>query len=284
MSKPKGEWRFAKEVAAQKAAGWSLERQLLWRIGELTQATEVDLAANIEHFPELKAAITPSGYESFLVPGPVGAKATLEDGGALELVGGLHIGGAPAPIATFKRTLNFEGKWAYHDHFEVMPEHRGRGISLQFLQGCFGLYDELDLAEARVQASATGRWHWARIGFQFSPPSAGIKVREWAAELCAAFGVRASVEESASTTQLVGLGGNRKVSMAEIAAAVPRKAEEATKAAEHNGLAFEERIEFGRAMLLTGPEWDGRLGLAEADRVLFEIALEDKEERLRRKE
>jgi GNAT superfamily N-acetyltransferase len=260
----------------------SLKEQLIARIDELTQATEVDLAANIERFPELKAAITPPGYMSSLVPGEAGAKARLEDGAVIELVGGLHLPGHQLPIATFKRTLNLDGKWAYHDHFEVRPDYRGRGISLQFLRGCFKLYDDLGLTEAHVQASETGRWHWARIGFQFSPASAGDKVREWAAELAEALRLPIVVSADASTTQLVGMGGLRKISMADIAAAVPRKAGEAKKAAECNGFEMEERIDFGRAMLLTGPEWDGRLGLQEADRVLFDIALEDKEERLAR--
>ncbi len=260
----------------------SLGDQLISRIGELTQATEVDLGTNIELFPELKAAITPPGYMSFLVPGEAGAKARLEDGAVIELVGGLHLPGDQRPIATFKRTLNLEEKWAYHDHFEVTPAYRGRGISLQFLRGCFSLYDDLGLTEARVQASETGRWHWARIGFQFSPASAGAKVRAWAAELAEALRLAVVVSPEASTTQLVGMGGLRKVSMAEIASAVPGKANEARKTAELNGLAMDDRIDFGRAMLLTGPQWDGRLGLQEADRVLFEIALEDKEERLGR--
>jgi GNAT superfamily N-acetyltransferase len=262
----------------------SLKRQLIARLDKLTQGTEVDLGANIEHFPELKAAITPPGYESSLVEGPVGAKARLDSGWVIELIGGLHLPGEDMPIATFKRTISLEDEeeWAYHDHFEVKPAYRGRGISLQFLRGCFKLYDELGLTEARVQASETGRWHWARIGFQFSPASAGAKVRDWATELAEALGLTIAVSPDASTTQLVGLGGLRRASMADIASAIPRKAPEAKKTAELNGLEMDERIDFGRAMLLTGPEWDGRLGLQEADRTLFEIALEDKEERLGR--
>lgn len=104
------------------------------------------------------------------------------------------------------------------DACEVKPEFRGRGISLRLMDGCLGLYEELELTEARVQASETGRWHWPRVGFQFSPLSSGDKVRDWARELCDALDVRATVESTASTTQLSALGGNRKVSMADIAA------------------------------------------------------------------
>ena len=282
MSKPDGEFMFAEETAKQQAEGWSLAKMLEYRIEKLTQATEADLGKHIAQFPEIRAAITPPGYESFLLDGEAGSKALVSDTISLELVGALGRPDDETQVASFKRTLHLGEGWAYHDACEVKPEYRGQGISLKMLNGCLGLYEELGISEARVQASETGRWHWARVGFQFSPVSAGQKVREWAAELCETFEVRASIDQETSTTQLVGLGGNRKVSMAEIAAAIPRKTEEAEKAAECNDLGFEERIEFGRAMLLTGPEWDGRLGIKEAERVLFDIALEDKEERISR--
>lgn len=283
MSKSAGDWNFAKEDAEQKAKGWPLRRRLESRIVKLAEATEVDLGRHIAQFPEIEAAMGLAGYDSFLLDGEAGAKAIVADDISLELIGGLSLPTGEKPlVATFKRTLQLGEQWAYHDACEVKPEFRGRGISLKLMDGCLKLYERLGLTEARVQASETGRWHWARVGFQFSPPSSGQKVRDWAAELCDALEVRATIEPTASATQLVALGGNRKISMADVAAAVPRKAEEARRSAAANGLDFEERIEFGRAMLLTGPEWDGRLGIREADRVLFEVALEDKEERLRR--
>ena len=283
MSRHAGEWKFSKEDAAQRAKGWSLRERLEWRIGKLVKATEVNLGKHIAQFPEIEAAISVPGYDSFLLDGEVGAKAIVAEDVTLELIGGLALPtGGKEVVASFMRTLQLDERWAYHEACEVKPEFRGRGISLKLMDRCLELYKELELTEARVQASETGRWHWARVGFQFSPLSSGQKVREWARELCDALDVRATVGDTASTTQLAALGGTRKVSMADIATAIPHKAEEAQRSAAANGLEFEERIEFGRAMLLTGPEWDGRLGLGEADRVLFEIALEDKEERLRR--
>ena len=69
MSRQEQDWRFSKEDASQKAKGWPLRKRLESRIAKLAEATEVDLGKHIAQFPEIEAAMSLPGYESFLLDG-----------------------------------------------------------------------------------------------------------------------------------------------------------------------------------------------------------------------
>lgn len=278
--------KFEAGVKQQRVEGLPLADQLIWRIEQLTSGQSIDLAEQIHHFPEVTEAITPPTLEAKLLGGPERSEASLEDGGSLVLIGGLNVPGSLQLVAKFKRRLQLGQKLAYHEMLEVEPEFRGRGICLQLLRRTFVFYDALGLEEVQVEASlSTGRWYWARVGFEFELPKDREEVKKWAIEVCEALGISSlNVDTYSSAAQFARMGGNRRVSLGQIAAAIPAKAELVKTIAEQNGLEIEERIELGRAVMLTGPEWTGRLQLQGPSRVAFEIAVDGKEERMKREE
>lgn len=283
----RGRKRFREEIGRQRAEGVPLREQLLWRMEELTSGQAFNLYDEIEHFEEVLDGFTIPGYETQLVAvddeGKLVCKANLEDGGSLLVTGFLH---TPRPdfrkVATFRRELRLESGLAHHRLLEVEPPFRGRGLSLRFLDRSFALYDELGFEEVLQQASlATGRWQWARVGFEFFPASECEEMRKWAARVCKALGVKGlNLMSYTSAAQFARMGGNRKVSFEEMAAAMPRKREEFEGLAEENGLAMDEQIELARAVMLSGPDWRSRLVLDGPSRIAFNVYKRTKEQRV----
>jgi GNAT superfamily N-acetyltransferase len=265
----------------------SLREQILWRTGELTSGQSIDLGEKIEHFPEVKEAFSIDGFKTKLLPKSAedpGSKASLEDGGSLLLTGLIHTPPpGPRMVAIFKRRLQLDLGWAIHEYLEVKPEFRGQGINLQLLRRSFDFYDALGLESVHLKASlATGRWHWARVGFEFHREHDRDAVRDWAVSVCEALKITGlSVENYSSAAQLVRMGGNRTASLEEIADAMPAERSRLEELAAANELAFNARLDLGRAVMLSGPDWMGRLELGGPSRVAFGIYADGKEERLR---
>ena len=254
--------RFEKEVARQRKAGIPLREQLLWRIEELTNGQSVDLAAHIEDFSEVKEAFSIPNTELELIEER--SEASLEDGGALKLVGFLYVdsGDRTHLVAQFHRELRLDQECVEHKWLKVEPPFRGYGISSALLLRSFDFYKALGLKGVELDASMeTGRWHWARVGFEFMWPRDLERVREWALEVTAQLDVhRPGIEAFESATQFARMEGHRKVSLGEIDAATSTSVD--VKAiAKQNFLDMETRIPLGRAVMLTGPGWEGRLDL-----------------------
>jgi len=276
------EWRFAREVAAQEAAGWPLRERLLWRIGELTPAQSIDLAEHNEHFPEVMAGFTAAGIEPVLVSrddeGKLISEASLEDGGSLVVTGALR---APAGefIGSFKRRLQLEPNWAVHEQLVIVPEYRGKGIAPRLLLSSFELYDALGLEEVHVVAGLeTGRWYWAHMGFEFLKMEDRDMVRAWASEVCSALEVTVpELGERSSAGQIARLTCKREVTLEALAEAMPSQRERLEdEVAEKNGMDMRRPITLGRAIMLTGPQWRGFLQLQGPHRLAFEEAAQER--------
>lgn len=267
-----------------QARGVPLKDQILWRAEKLTSGQDLDLAAEAKHFPELCVGFSCPGLQMGLVGGDEGSAISLEDGGSILLTGYLHDPARKSLVAKFKRRLLLEQELAIHEFLEVVPQWRGGGVAMRFLRSSFNLYDELGIKEAHLQAGmATGRWLWARAGFEFTLPSDCERVKRWAEEACAALGIHElNVDSYSSAAQFVRMGGNRMTSMQEMAAAMPERRQLFEARAEANSLLMDQRIELGRAVMLAGPDWNGRLLLDGPSRLAFEIYVDSKEERLLR--
>jgi hypothetical protein len=283
--------RFKREISRQKANGLPLRKQLEWRVERLTAGQTLDLFSTVEHFPELVDAFVVPGYETKLVQrderGKPACKASLEDGGSIVITGYLHEpspdGEAPGPrVGQFQRELQLDASVVIHWHLVIEPDFRGRGISLQLLRRSFQFYDELEMELVLIQAGlATGCWHWARVGFEFLPTDDCAKVKAWAVEVCGALGISGlNVDSYSSAGQFARMGGNRKVTFEELAAALPERSADLRELADENGLKMDERVALGRAVLLSGPPWRGQLDLKGPSRTAFEIYADSKEERM----
>jgi len=265
--------------------GVPLREQLLWRIEQLTSSQELNLSKHVAYFPELLERLTVPGLETWLDKSSV---ASLGDGGSLELNGFLVVPEPRRLAGYFERKLLFDANVALHGKFELVPEDRGAGICLRFLHGSFALYDELGLQEVQLRTGlASGSWYWAQVGFEFQPPGHEDRaaLAKWARAVCEALGVEElNVEDYATAAGFARLGGVRKLSFEQLADAFPEKRDEFKALAMQNGLQMDERIEFGRAVMLSGPDWSAYLQLNGPSRVAFELALASKEERLAREQ
>jgi GNAT superfamily N-acetyltransferase len=265
-------------------SGESLRQELLWRIEGLTNGQAIDLADHIEAFPEIEAAFSIPNAALELIPGR--CEASLEDGGTLELVGFIHARGSGTGhlVAQFHREIRFDHDCAEHRWLKVEPQFRGYGISSALLLRSFGFYRALGISAVELDAGMeTGRWHWARVGFDFMWPKDREKVRAWAREVIDRLGVQqAGIDAFISATQFALMEGNRKVSLAELAGAIPEMRERIEAVAAQNYLQMETRIALGRAVMLTGPGWDGRLDLNGPSYVQFKSYADAKAEEARR--
>jgi GNAT superfamily N-acetyltransferase len=273
-------WRFAAEVAAQRAAGWPLRKQLLWRARKLDRGGEVDLAKHIEHFPELVDGLSVEAINPVLrARGPkdeLVSMVSLEGGGAVRLTGMLRHG--RDYVAFFMRRLALREGWAIHQRLVVDPAFRGRAIGARFVQRSLALYDELGLQEIRIRAGLkTGRWLWAQMGFEFALPAEAEQACEWAEEACGALGVEVDgldgLEEAA---QLARLECEQDVSFEALAEALPERRGELEGVAAHNAVAMEEPIQLGKLVMLSGEEWHGYLRLKGAQRLAFDAAVAER--------
>lgn len=243
--------------------GASLRESILWRIERLTNGQAIDLAEHIDHFPEVRAAFSIPNATLELIPGR--CEASLEDGGTLELVGFLHArnGAKDNLVAQFRREIHLDQECAEHKWLKIEPDFRGHGISSALLLRSFSFYKALGLSGVELDAGMeTGRWHWARVGFEFMWPKDRERVRHWALEVAERLGVhRPGIETFESATQFARMEGNRKVSLAELAESIPSMRGRLEAVAAQNYLEMGTRIQLGRAVMLTGPGWEGRLDL-----------------------
>jgi GNAT superfamily N-acetyltransferase len=269
------------------AGAGGLRAELLKRAGDLADGDSIDIGAKIAHFPEIQAGFEVEGFRTRLIPrGPMdpGSKLTLGGGGSLLVTGLLH---TPLPdselVAIFKRRLQFEDRWAIHEYLEVKPPFRGRGINLRLLQSSFALYEALGLDSVHLKASlATGRWHWARVGFEFHRAADLAAVRDWAVRVCDALELKEpDLPGFSSAAQIVRMGGDCTTSFAQMSAAMPGEEKRLRSLASENGLDPGTSIPLGRAVMLSGPDWMGRLELNGPSRVAFDIYASTKGERLR---
>lgn len=271
MGSPKGEGMLGSGAGAGAGPGdgsagdgsGSFREQLLTRIETMTNGQTVDLAKHLDDFPEVRDAFSIPNASLELIPGK--CEASLEDGGSIELVGFLHVDAARKNhlVAQFHREIRLYQDCAEHKWLRVEPAFRGYGISSALLLRSFSFYKALGLSAVELDAGMeTGRWHWARVGFEFMWPKDREKVKAWALEVTDRLGIhRPGIKEFASATQFARMEGARRVSLAEIADAFPELRGRLPAIAAQNCLTMDERIALGRAVMLTGPGWEGRLDL-----------------------
>jgi GNAT superfamily N-acetyltransferase len=256
---------FEREVTRQRRNGTPLREQLLWRIEALTSGQSIDLGEHIEDFPEVRKAFSIPYMQFGLAPGK--CVASLEDGGYLKLIGYLYTETPTEfyPVAEFKRKVYLDQQYADHRWLKVEPPFRGRGLSSALLLRSFDFYRDLGLNGVELEAGMeTGKWHWARVGFEFMLPEQREKVRGWAIEVTEALNLGGlKIETFSAATQFARMEGSRDVSLAEIADALPalRQRIDVEVVAEKNGLEMDQPIALGRAVMLTGPPWEGHLEL-----------------------
>jgi GNAT superfamily N-acetyltransferase len=251
----------------QRASKRPLREQLLERIRLI--GGEIDLASdgNRKAFAEVWDGLSIPRIDLAPVQGE--CWASLEEGGTIVVKALIYFEGEP--IGMIQRRLAFGRRLAVHELLFLGPSVRGRGLSVALLLASFDLYDRLEFREVQLEAAMeTGRWFWARVGFEFIRDEDARLVREWAIAVIKATEVRGlRVDCYTAAGQFARMGGRRKLSLGRIAEAMPLKAAEIEQIAAANGLRLTQRIELGRAVMITGPAWFGRLDLKGPERAAF---------------
>jgi len=268
------------EIEVQRRRGEPLREQLLWRIDVLGGDVDVGDPVNQDAFREVWDAFTLPG--TTLDPAAGECRASTDDGGTI-LVKALIYHGSDV-LGFVQRRLLLDRTIAIHETLVIQPPFRGRGLNLALLAKSFDLYDELGIREVWLQAGlATGRWHWARVGFEFARADDLRAVKDWAEKVLQAAGIQGlRVDRYTSALQFARMGGNRQIALESIAAALPQSRQRVEGAARGNGLAMDEPIALARAVMITGPSWYGRLDLQGPGRAVFRAHLRAKVARLRR--
>jgi hypothetical protein len=273
--------------------------ELARRIDELGDM-QLSTASRHDAFAELYAAYTPSGFR--LMPFPddsalygnehrVVVRAIIADDTEQQVVGEIE------------RDLILDHDVVRHELLKLQDAYRGSGVSLVLLSQALPIYRRLGLRIVAVHAALeTGRWHWARLGFDFASPSERATAIGWALLALAGLG-RAPVSPDAPARRLAQLGTGsppEAASMAEVRSAVEgeltrwradpgrrtaadelarewdrrARAESANRftaldparialLAKRNGLDASQEIALGKAIMLAGPDWKGVFDLAD---------------------
>jgi hypothetical protein len=273
--------------------------ELARRIDELGDM-RLSTASRHDAFAELYAAYTPSGFRFMPFPNDsvihVGdhrlfVRAVIADDLQGQVVGEIE------------RDLILDHQVVRHELLKLQDAYRGSGVSLVLLGRALPIYRRLGLRAVAVHAALeTGRWHWARLGFDFATPSERATAIGWAALALAGLG-RAPIPPDAPARRLAQLGTGsppEAASMAEVRGAVQAelarwradpsrrsaadelagewdrraRAESADRfttldperialLAARNGLDASEEIALGKAIMLAGPDWEGVFDLAD---------------------
>lgn len=252
-----------------------LRDDILWRISALMQHVgEIDLTRgeNRAAFAEIIDAYVPDGFDFYLAPlrGFDEPRADLQAGGRIAFSGFLTSEGAA--VAELARVIWLRHRYANHCHLKVTARYRGNRIAPRTLIKCVGLYDRLGFEQIRLRAAYSGSWYWAQWGFNFANVDDLVRLQRHTQRIVDAFGAELDVSGFIRPTQFFYLGHGTAVTLDDFIEASIGHADQLQEIAYKNGISTHDEIPFGRAVLLTGPAWDGVLNLSSEspDRLIFE--------------
>jgi hypothetical protein len=120
------------------------------------------------------------------------------------------------------------------------------------------------------------------MGFDFAVATEVEPMRGWAREVCGALGTQVEgLDEFSAAAQFARLEGDREVCFADIAAALPGLEEKLVDVAKGNDFEMTRAMPLGKAIMLSGPQWNGQLRLEGAQRLSFEAAVAERSAKAR---
>lgn len=207
---------------------------------------------------------------------------------AVELAGRLYDGDQLA--AAWQRAILLDRRIAVHMYLKVETAFRRRGIAPHMLAGGLALYDTLELEWITLRAAlGSGRWHWAACGFDFMPGSSA-RVTAFFDSLVSALGLGIDTSGFTTATDYALAAPEVTTSMSLVASTLASRIGSAAAfrsvraVASENGIDFTAQIPAARAIMLCGPEWDGRLWLRGPQRAVFDAYVQSHLERARRED
>ena len=204
-------------------------------------------------------------------------------------------------FAEIVRDVLLDQRAAVHELLKVQDVYRGVALSNVLLDQAFPLYRQIGLDQVLVHAAMeTGRWHWARLGFDFLEADDRTIVMAWALGALGGLG-KAAFDPNAPARRLAQLGSGspqETASMQHVRVAVQAQvaawgadpamkpnvdalvaewdrrslaetggqfdmldADRVRVIAARNRLQVTDQIAPGKAIMLTGPDWWGAFDL-----------------------
>lgn len=276
-------------IAKRRAAGIpNLGAELRTRIDELG-GIALDSPPLQSAFEEVLEGLTPPEFELFPMPDACGLTAT---GHEIAIRGALVDQANRQVVGEISRLLRLDARRAEHEFLRLQRPYRGTGMAALLLDRSFRLYTRCGIEEVGVHAALeTGRWYWARLGFNFASPTDRALVAAWGTTALFALDKQPlPLDSPARRWALLGAGEDPPVELSLKAlhtamnefvageranyerldsAFSPRlgsdwiEADRFIACAERNGVDFDKPILLGKAIMLSGPDWHGVFDLAD---------------------
>jgi hypothetical protein len=191
-------------------------------------------------------------------------------------------------VATWHREILLDQGGVIHHLLDVEPPFRRAGVAPGLLLQGLDLYDRLGLDAVFLHAALdTGRWHWARCGFDFLEDEDREPVVGFYNAVVALTGLPLDTSEFTHASQYALAGSSDetlRLSFARIASLLGVEGGRALRERAHaNGIDFQAEIPVGQAIMLSGPAWRGVLLLRGPSRAVFEARQRDALARVRRR-
>lgn len=264
-------------IAARRQAGIAdLGADLRLRIADLGDLV-LDTPARQAGFQEVFDAFTPAQFDFFAVPD----ECAIAIAGSTIRVSGILVDTENRQyVGPMTRTLVLDVHLASHDFMSLQQSYRNNALAPVLLNQAFSFYDLLGIVAVLVQAGLeTGRWYWGRLGFEFAHASERAAAARWGRAVVRALGDPVDVSAIRDARDWALLGSTPpqiQTSFEAITQAMPRSRFQHLRGvplgsylrlvADQNRLRFDQDIDLGRAIMLSGPDWYGLFPLGDTAR------------------
>lgn len=293
------EQRALNEIHARRARVPCDGPELRRRIAQLG---DMPLDARERHlaFREVYDALTPPGFQ--LMPLPNNSEIVVSPS-QIKVAGILVDAKIERQVAgQIVRHFLLDQGFVKHELLQVQDVYRGASFSHVLLHRALPFYRSIGLLNVLIHAAMeTGRWHWARMGFEFErssrpsmeayaalglfaveqePLAPGFPAHALATMGSEPGGVRISLKElrdrlARAVTRLTA-DDARRAAVVRIVGHCERRIRHESRGrwrwldpsrfetlATQNKLAYDEEIPLGKAIMLAGPDWDGVFDLTD---------------------
>ncbi len=154
------------------------------------------------------------------------------------------------------RRVFFDQHIAVHVSHEIDPAHRDDRHGTELLDSAVRAYDAWQIMRIELRAGFDlGRWHWARVGFDFARVEEQDAAIKHTRHVISALGTDVAVDDDASAQDLEALASPIPASLREVAAVSERFDHKPVLLAARNGINIDAPMRLGKAILLCGPTW-----------------------------
>jgi hypothetical protein len=177
-------------------------------------------------------------------------------------------------IGTIDRQLDFDVDVAFHNQIIIAPAFRSVALGAIILRHSLGFYEQVALSEVHLTAGlTTGPYLWAKLGFDFADPRDRAQMQNWFARVNAKLDLGLDCRQPRSAREWASLGTDPRVecSLDAIAAAFANERDKIHERAQDNEIELDAPLTAGKAILLSGPKWHGRLPVSRAAQTLLQV-------------